>query len=456
MLSLSLQRSPRRNVPCLQPKPASRLLHKSASVPRLTLEPPSNPLPRPPQTCPQGSFVLKSGVKHHAFSPDVPYPLSYHRDILACDALDHALLRSLYKSTSAVDFTDRGPPARCLDLGCGLGSWVIEAATQWPDCLFVGFDIVNLQIPPHRLSPKYSSRIKWVQGNFLEPLPFDDDYFDHVHIRHISRGVPENKWDLMMAEVTRVLKVGGSVEIFEEDIIFPVLPRSSTATPRTDKRKRKTLAVPVSASPDAASITTQILPTSLPEHDHAILEALFYRLFERRFINLRPTALIMNTLNMHMQHAGGSPLINFPLPPAPLQDDHSAHMRGSSDVSSRSTTPRMLDQCPVENLTSRSSTPVPDKRGAAEDWQTDGTASSPRRSTMGSSKSTPATSVVEYEHTGKNGDRSIADERPIAFFSDAELTSASRKEVLEVLPQERLVVTSGTMGLNLHRSWQGI
>lgn len=30
-------------------------------------------------------------------------------------------------------------------------------------------------------------------GSLTTKLPFDDDEFDHVHIKGISRGVPENK-----------------------------------------------------------------------------------------------------------------------------------------------------------------------------------------------------------------------------------------------------------------------
>lgn len=138
MLSISLQRSPRRKDNNLQPqsKAAPRLL-RSASVPKLTLQPPAPSPPFPPQNYPRPAFILRSGVKHHAFSPDVPYPLSYYRDVLAwfvllgvftpphltrsypSDALDHVTLRSLYKSSSTIDFTERGPPKCCLDLGCG-------------------------------------------------------------------------------------------------------------------------------------------------------------------------------------------------------------------------------------------------------------------------------------------------------------------------------------------------
>ena len=59
--------------------------------------------------------------------------------------------------------------------------------------------------------PSLSDRISWVHGNLyvlaidLEMgtedigdslttrLPFDDDEFDHVHVKDIARGVPESK-----------------------------------------------------------------------------------------------------------------------------------------------------------------------------------------------------------------------------------------------------------------------
>ena len=63
-------------------------------------------------------------------------------------------------------------------------------------------------------------------------LPFDDDEFDHVHIKSIARGVPENKvcihthmlrrwlivlqWQTIFEEVNRVLCPGGVLELVEE------------------------------------------------------------------------------------------------------------------------------------------------------------------------------------------------------------------------------------------------
>lgn len=232
------------------------------------------------------------------------------------------------------------------------------------------------------------------------------------------------------------------------DIIFPVLPRSATATPRQRQRKRSTIHRPPSGR--SSSVTKQLSAASLPAHDHAVLETLFYRVFERRFINLQPTALIMGTLDIHLRLATGSPLINFPLPPAPVPPEQNDN---TSD--SRSPTPRVLEQRKEHKCSagqppvvddSRSSTPVPERRAGDDDSM----ASSSRSPTLlyGSGLSTPATSVADFEDPT---------EGPIAFYSDSGLVSVSSKgkskgkDPFRLLPEERLQFTAGTLGLSLYR-----
>lgn len=119
-------------------------------------------------------------------------------------------------------------PLKVLDVGCGNGAWCINAATQWPDTLIVGMDLVAIQPDPYALEriasrkgskmpskqpeprPRTSTsdrsikqaplpsnsiynRIKWVLHNFLtKRLPFKDDEFDLIHIRGIAQGIPED------------------------------------------------------------------------------------------------------------------------------------------------------------------------------------------------------------------------------------------------------------------------
>ncbi|KAG8726065.1 hypothetical protein FRC12_023740, partial [Ceratobasidium sp. 428] len=68
---------------------------------------------------------------------------------------------------------------------------------------------------------RLNERIRWVHGNFLERLPFDDGEFDLVRCRKIARGVPESKWDALYEEMLRVMKPGAAFEQLEEDLIFP-------------------------------------------------------------------------------------------------------------------------------------------------------------------------------------------------------------------------------------------
>ncbi|KAG8934204.1 hypothetical protein FRC02_010374 [Tulasnella sp. 418] len=96
------------------------------------------------------------------------------------------------------------------------------AASEWPECRFIGLDCVPLFPDLSRINSGLAKRVQYVNGNFLEqPLPFPSEFFDYVHVKHIAKGVPEDKWDLIFEEISRVLVPGGAVEVTEEDILFP-------------------------------------------------------------------------------------------------------------------------------------------------------------------------------------------------------------------------------------------
>lgn len=55
-----------------------------------------------------------------------------------------------------------------------------------------------------------------------EELPWEDDYFDYVHIRGLAAGIPENCWlgdhqnaSGVLDKALRVLKTGGYFEVVE-------------------------------------------------------------------------------------------------------------------------------------------------------------------------------------------------------------------------------------------------
>ncbi|KAF5314914.1 hypothetical protein D9619_006945 [Psilocybe cf. subviscida] len=162
-----------------------------------------------------------SGKKHHPFSPEeVPYPRSYDRDIVDLDVWETMVTQQLADSVTWHVFET--PPTRVLDIGCGTGTWILQCATKWKKSHFTGLDVVPLHPNLQNLgSANLSSRVKWVQHNCLDGLPFQNEEFDFVHIKRIALGVPESLWDAFLEEIARVMKPGGALEVIEEDLFFP-------------------------------------------------------------------------------------------------------------------------------------------------------------------------------------------------------------------------------------------
>ncbi|EKM61303.1 uncharacterized protein PHACADRAFT_84271 [Phanerochaete carnosa HHB-10118-sp] len=297
------------------PVATTTYFQNSPERPSYSTSPPSPDRKR--STKREDKWIIQHGSKLHSLGRDkAPYPFSYNREVLDMSCTDHALMNRLKGSVSFINFKG-DPPRRCLDLGTGLGDWVVDAAKEWPDCTFVGYDLVNVQIPLFALEDSIASRIEWVHGNFLrQKLPFDDDEFDHVHIHGLAFAVPENKWHSLYQEVYRVLGPGGTVEVIEEDAIFPTLPRWFTA-PLNAPLPRAQMGPDDSV--EESAIARLPVPSSLP-HDHALLEHLFCSVFHSRFLNPTPSSTLPSYFTAFFGHVLSPPVINFPMPPiAPLQ-----------------------------------------------------------------------------------------------------------------------------------------
>lgn len=264
-------------------------------------------------------FLNKHGHRHHSFDQEkAPYPLSYDRQVLELESMDHSFVMHVKKSVSVVEFPDHSSPKRSLDLGCGGGTWILEAAKEWPDCQFVGFDLVDVQVPLPILESDIANRVMWVHGNFLTTkLPFEDDEFDHVHMHGLGRGIPENKWGVLFEEVNRVLRPGGVVEVLEHDILFPTLPTWFTAPLRARNKRSDSVHYPNGSHHHIDKLPSSTPDTAPLPHDHALLESLYYAVFENRFINLRPTAILPIHFTSTFRRVISAPIVHFRMPALP-------------------------------------------------------------------------------------------------------------------------------------------
>ena len=78
------------------------------------------------------------------------------------------LLRRL-NSNGSPTFHNYGlnPPENVLDLGCGHGGWVVEAASAWRSfgTKVTGFDLVDVSSHSGDIDEDLLDNITWVQGN---------------------------------------------------------------------------------------------------------------------------------------------------------------------------------------------------------------------------------------------------------------------------------------------------
>ncbi|HZV48340.1 MAG TPA: class I SAM-dependent methyltransferase, partial [Candidatus Dormibacteraeota bacterium] len=137
--------------------------------------------------------------------PETPYLFPRHPDEVDRLDLQHFALR---ETLGANFLAPVESPVRVLDVGTGTGQWGIEVCWEHPEALVVGFDLVAGRA-------EHPSGYRHVRGNLLQGLPFREGSFDFVHQRLLTWGVPVAAWPGVVAELVRVTRPGGWVELAE-------------------------------------------------------------------------------------------------------------------------------------------------------------------------------------------------------------------------------------------------
>ncbi len=112
---------------------------------------------------------------------------------------------------------------RVLDVGCGPGGWLIEAAETYPGiALLVGVDVSSKMVEYGRVQAAarhLEDRVQFAAMDSLKALEFAPSYFDLVNQRLGWSFLRTWDWPNLLFEYRRITRGGGVVRITEGDVV---------------------------------------------------------------------------------------------------------------------------------------------------------------------------------------------------------------------------------------------
>ncbi|CAO3611559.1 unnamed protein product [Cunninghamella blakesleeana] len=105
--------------------------------------------------------------------------------------------------------------ARIIEIGCCRGTWILDMATQFPECEFIGFDD-SIEKLPDGLPPLPNVQFELASITKETPrLPLEDESVDVINIRSQNGFMDHDDWHRFFVEAYRILKVGGMIHIVD-------------------------------------------------------------------------------------------------------------------------------------------------------------------------------------------------------------------------------------------------
>jgi ubiquinone/menaquinone biosynthesis C-methylase UbiE len=110
-------------------------------------------------------------------------------------------------------------PGAILDVACGTGIWGREMAQEFTQARVIGidFDRTPMEAASARpgLAGQFPANFQFLEADALQRFPFEDGIFDFTHARFIAGFVPAERWTAVVAEMARVTRTGGWIELVE-------------------------------------------------------------------------------------------------------------------------------------------------------------------------------------------------------------------------------------------------
>jgi ubiquinone/menaquinone biosynthesis C-methylase UbiE len=116
---------------------------------------------------------------------------------------------------------------RVLDIGCGPGGWILEAARLYPHMNLTGIDISWRMIEYARAETqarKLTDGVEFLVMDALRPLEFPDASFDLVNLRAGASFLLVTDWPRLLNEMLRVTRPGGIVRVTDNGVTQSTSP----------------------------------------------------------------------------------------------------------------------------------------------------------------------------------------------------------------------------------------
>lgn len=165
----------------------------------------------------------------------LPYPLPCDLTELHRQTLRTMLLCQVFNGPVCSPAFNNKPPKRVLEVGCGTGFWSVMCHRHFSQRGFTSISFTGIDIAP--LAPRMDSdddmNWRFVQHDLRRvPLPFRDDEFNLIMIKDLSMVTPTTGMQqVLMDEYLRILKPGGTLEIWDGDhslrMLLPHAPPST-------------------------------------------------------------------------------------------------------------------------------------------------------------------------------------------------------------------------------------
>ena len=196
----------------------------------------------PGETMKSRPFVQRNG-RTYLGDPAIPYPLPSDLTELHRQSLRTLLLIQLLGAPVSSPSLAKKPPQRVLEIGCGSGFWSMMCHRYFKSRGHSGISFTGIDVAPlspgstnstgDATRPDKDMKWKFVNHDLRHlPWPLASGDFDLVMVKDMSLATPNALYQDFLDEYLRLLRPGGTLEIWESDhsirMLRPHVPGSTT------------------------------------------------------------------------------------------------------------------------------------------------------------------------------------------------------------------------------------